>query len=286
MANGDPFVRRVRWKRGTSEAAAGKPSLPLPLLGVGAALLIIGGLMVRAATPPPPAPTPTAAPTPVPQVLIATPTAAPSTATPLPVCTPGASYLKVISDQEKRSKWDAAADNAATALDDDDLCEDDRSTLAARYVTDALEGLWARKFGPDKASQEEAAARYQTIKQHALRFGAQFPDSVSIAGRAEQSGKFVLTKIAYDEAIEIGTFHTDDIEQVRSYVSNLHNIGSWWTDDPNNPAFREGLSYLVASHHVAVKFKTGQAEAWGLLKERAGSDESKWPAPAATPLLP
>jgi hypothetical protein len=70
------------------------------------------------------------------------------------------------------------------------------------------------------------------------------------------------------------------------YVSTLYGLGAWYiTDNPGTALYNEGLSWLVASDQVAVKYNTGQSEADALLAQRGYPNRSERPQPAATPLL-
>ncbi len=284
MNNPDLFTTPSHYERKTSDSST-TPSSQLPILWLAGGVILVvvlSGLFAlggRGREMPQPTNQ---------SVVVGVPTPTTPPPTPTPDCVPAASgYLKTILDQERQLKWDVAAENAAAALNDPELCKEDRPILVQKYLTDSLEGLYARPFDPSKEAQEEAVERYQTISEQSRRFGEQFSVDVpplnplTVAQRAAQTGKFRLALQAY----ETESFNTADQSLVRDYISLHFDVGDWWTRNRNDPNFKEGLSYLVASYRLEQKYKTGQAEAWRRLIELLGSDETKWPAPRKTPLL-
>jgi hypothetical protein len=279
----EPIEGRSLWKEQVASTQKEQASR-LPII-VGAGIVValmagIGGFAIRGS------------PQTTPASVVAQATATPLVATPTPQPTPTPDecpgvdvYLKVITDQEQQAKWDQAAENAASALNDETLCKKDRSIFAQKYVTDAMEGLYARKFGPGKTTQEDAAKQYQTIVRNAARYGAEPPNPITVAQRAAEGGKFLLAKAAWDDAIEAGTFNTADINLVDSYVDNLTSVGKWWTEKPDGPDFEEGKRYLSTANRISLLWETGSRESWGILRQIVGTDETTWPPPIDTPLL-
>lgn len=281
----NPFQKPSLWKANNPAPKDAKGDNNYLLIGGAGALLlvglVVGGLATRASPPPPP-PAVAVAPTATP--LVATPTANPIPTPTVDDC-PGIDvYLKVITDQETNGKWQQAADNAASALNDPNLCKEDRPILAQKYVTNAMEALYAAPFSPDKADQEDSVKRYQSIVRSAARYGSELPSPLSVAQRAVQGGKFLLGKSAWDDALQEGSFSTDDISLVDAYADNLTSIGKWWTTE-GSPNYQEGLACLSAANQITLKYKTGDREAWGILKQLLGNDEKAWPDPIDTPLL-
>jgi hypothetical protein len=94
-------------------------------------------------------------------------------------------------------------------------------------------------------------------------------------------------RVAIEQALADGDYHPEvDRATTRMYISTLYNVGNWYTQAPAGSALhQQGLTWLAASHQLAVQYQTGQGEAAMLLRQLAGQQESGWPAPAQTPLL-
>jgi hypothetical protein len=288
MDNHDLFTRPSQWRRkGSSNTPSSSTAMPIALIaviaviGIGlvSALLLFGGEPPQ----PPVALVPTAP-------IVETPTTAPPTPTPAPICVSAAErYLPVIIQQEQQLKWDVAAENAAAAIQDPELCKEDRPILAQKYITDAMEGLYARPFDPSRSSQHDVLERYQAIRSqaavYAREYGVTPPRSLEVGQRSGQVGWFRLGISEYENAWRDGSFTESDLPLIRDYISLYYNMGFYLTREPTSSTFEEGLRYLATSYHLEQAYRTGQAEAWGRLRLLLGTDETIWPEPLPTPFL-
>ncbi len=209
-----------------------------------------------------------------------------SAATPRPACRSAADWLETITGQERAAQWQVAATNAQTALQAPGLCANDRTILAQKAVADGLEALFAERFAPDDlVAQHQSVARYQGLQRLAQAYNVPFPSARQVAGRAYQVGQFLLAKRAFEEALEHGEVTTSDQAQVQFYYSTLYNLGAWWAETTSGATRSEGLGLLAAANLIDRRYRVGNGLAWAKLRELLGPDESRWPAPAATPLL-
>lgn len=251
----------------TAAAPAARDRLTLPALAVAGGLLaLLAGLLLW--------PRPAAAPAPV--ATLATAAVA---------CRPAGVYLETIQRQQAAGRDDLAAANAATALTLPDLCPDDRAVLASLAVTTALEALWAEPFpAADTRAQQAAVERLAEVEQLARRYGVALPSRRQLAGRAYETGKWLVAQQNWEAALAAGEIGCDR-RQLQFYVSVLYNRGQWLLAAGEPAARREGLALLAAAHALDVRHRIGSGAAAGALRAEAGADEARWPAPAPVPLL-
>ncbi len=287
------YDKEVTWQhdspqQGSPQESVRQPAVsPIILLVIGLVVLLAGGMFfgLRGTSQEPPSPSDQLV-----VVGVPTPTTPPPTATLVDPC--GAvvrQHLKTIADLESQLKWDAASEHAEIAVRDPEVCENDRAAFARIYRNDSLEGLYARPFDPSRVSQEEMISRYQQIKRtvqsYAQLYDVELPNPLSVAQRSSQSGAFLLALHAADTAFEEDRARTRDISLLREYISNLYNVGWYWSQHPSDPNYQDALAYLSASRKLATYWRTGQGEAETRLKELLGPDERRWPEPKKTPLL-
>lgn len=287
-----PISQRIRPPQSPSDPTSPQPSTSspasrqslTPMIASGAAILMLGMLLILSRlgqSASAQALQPTGAPAFQTVVVLASPTP-----TPRPTCNSATAYLSALDEQEQRLRYDAAIATAERALDDRSLCAADRPIVADRYVGANIEAIFAHPFSPEPSEQRDAVSQYIALKRAAAHYGASLPPPLQFADRAAHAGRFLLAKVIFDDAIYSGDFQRQDMPRVQAYVSNLYNLGYYWTQRKDSPSYQEGMAFLSTSHHLAVANKTGQAEAWGRLKELLGTDERRWPAPIDTPLLP
>jgi len=211
-----------------------------------------------------------------------------ATSTATPSCDSADDYLRVIAEREVQGDYAGAEANAESGLNRRELCQSARTALIAKAISSGLKVLLSGKFAPtDVDAQQKEVDRYLELRERTQEAGVEFPmTDLQIAVDAYDSHPY-LARAAFERAFKAGTFrpevHRDLLKQ---YISALFNLGAWYTGaQPGSELYQRGLSYLCASHRLAKKFDTGQAEAWGKLRELLGPNESDWPAPVATPLL-
>jgi hypothetical protein len=275
------FHKDVRWQRNTPESVSSRPyqAMLMPVLGGGAVLALIIALSFLAlhsidrsagqVTPSPVAPSVVMLP-----------------ATSLPTCSSAAIYLDAILLHERHGRWEHAASTAELALRTPNLCLEDKEALAGKAIAAGLEVLFATRLPPyvDIAAHQQLVDRYHSLKRQAAASGIPFPTTIQIATRAYSVGQFLLAKTAFEEAFLAGEFTAADQALVQQYTATLFNLGQHWVN-AGSSAKDKGFSLLVASHRIDVAYQVGSGAAWGELRRQLGEDETKWPKPAATPLL-
>jgi hypothetical protein len=246
----------------------------------------------------------TAVPTPPPQPTIAVATSIPVVAAPLretvvivatltPVPTPGCistlSELASLDSLIQQAKYEQATAKAEDALNIHGLCHNEIQLLTSRAVLAGLYALYNQEFDPLDAKAHQAAVdTFLRLRERARLAGIAFPASLlQVANEARRISQHRLTITAIELAFSEGEFNPElDREVTRLYISGLYGLGYWYTKaEQGSELYSEGLSYLIASHQLAVKFKTGQAEAGNLLRQLSGNDEARWLAPYLSPLL-
>lgn len=224
--------------------------------------------------------------------VIATPTVLPATATPAatstPVCVSAQSQLVLVEDLERKSAWKQAAATADAALDLPALCPDARQALTQRAVTNRL-NLLIYEPSPlsDRAAQQQSIDAYLALRRRAVAAQVDFPSPVALAKQAYATSQFLLSITALEQAYIEHTFHPErDTDATHLYISALYNVGYFETQaGAGSATYSEGLSFLRASHQLALLYGTGQREAGDVLTQIVGPDETTWPPPYASPLL-
>jgi hypothetical protein len=234
-------------------------------------------------------PSPQATSTPVKEIIVVTAAPAPTAPiTPTPACVSGQSQLALIEAMEHKSDWKQAVAAAEAALDLPTLCDADRRALTQKAVADGLNVLYYTAVdGQDRAGQQHAVDTYLALKQRAHDARVDFPSPLQVATQAFQISQFRLAITAVETAYTEQDFDPRVQRDVSHlYVSALYSIGLYYTKAPQgSDLYTEGLTYLSASHRLAVQYQTGQGEAAILLTQLAGPDETTWPQPYASPLL-
>jgi hypothetical protein len=279
--------------RRANEHTAAMP-LMLPLI-VGGVLLLGVVLMVavrgREAVPPPApfAAVATAAPPAtvlsVRETIIVTATPVPS-----PACVSGQSQLAIIEALAQRGEWREAADTAETTLTTSDLCPADRPLLTHKALTNGLKALYTEpvELEPyNRDHQQEQVDRWLRYTERARLAGVNFPSPLIVAREATTTSHHRLAVAAVEVALADREFNPAlDRDITKLYISALYGVCYWQIKDPaHSEIYTEGLSYCVASQHLAVVFKTGQGEAAMLLRQLLSDGETAWPSPYPSPLL-
>lgn len=261
-----------------------RSSFPFALGGVALLIVVFSVVGLRGSASP--SPQPTTLPEATARSIIAPPTALPPTETPTDAAI--ALYVARIKAYEAKGSWSEAVSEAENTLDLPDLSDGNRKIITRYAVADGLKDLYTQPFSPlDKKQQQAMIDRYLALKQRAHDASVEFDTPRQVASRAFPSSQFHLARVALEEALKDGTFNPEiDRDITRMYVSTLYGLGAWYiTDNPGTALYNEGLSWLVASDQVAVKYNTGQSEADALLAQRGYPNRSERPQPAATPLL-
>ena len=261
-----------------------RSSFRFALGGTALLIVVVSIFGLRGGASPPPQPT--TVPEATARSIIPPPTALPPTATPPDAAI--APYVARIKAYEAKGSWSEAVSEAENTLDLPDLSDGNRKIITRYAVADGLKDLYTQPFSPlDKKQQQVMIDRYLALKQRAHDASVEFDTPRQVASRAFPSSQFHLARVALEEALKDGTFNPEiDRDITRMYVSTLYGLGAWYiTDNPGTALYNEGLSWLVASDQVAVKYNTGQREADALLAQRGYPNRSERPQPAATPLL-
>jgi hypothetical protein len=274
-------------------ALARSPARSMVLMaGVVVLLLVISGISMvggwnTAVPTPPPQPTIAAG---VPVVAAPLREIVVVTATPLPTpdCVAAQNQLASVDSLIQRGQWVQAEQQAEMALNTKGLCAGDLRPLTQRAVFAGLQGLYSQQFDPLDAQAHQAAVdTFLRLRERARLAGIEFPETLlQVANEARRISQHQLTITAIELAFSNGEFNPElDRETTKLYISGLYGLGYWYTQaEKGSEVYTKGLSYLVASHHLAVQFKTGQAEAGNLLRQLIGDNEATWPMPYSSPL--
>ncbi len=242
--------------------------------GLGALLLLavlgVGIVLSEGGKDPPPAPSPAT-------VELSTPESG---------CRAARDILALIGDYERAAKWQQAADAAVIALDSADLCPGHRSALAAKAVHAGVEALFATSAATDPATQRQQVDRYVTLHRLAERYVVTFPlSNRQAAERARQGSWFLLSLRAWDDGLASGEISSGDLTFVRSYYSNLYDLGYWWTQ-PGATTRDEGMQLLATANAIDQRYMLGDGQGLGRLRQLLGEDGVARIAPLPCPLLP
>lgn len=196
-------------------------------------------------------------------------------------------YLDAIIGEEKAGKWQIAANTAETAIDRGTFSPADTTSLKQHAIADELHALAAETFpAADANAQQQAVDEYQSVKRRGQAYGEPIPSFRAVAEDAYNTGHFLLAKVAFEDALARGDISLNDQLQVKFYCSTLFNLGKWYAEHGATSEVRDqGLHYLSASFAIDNQYQIGSGAAWGELTTLLGPDESRWPTPAASPLL-
>ncbi|GEM_PF-4896630 len=298
MTKLDVYDKELTWDHREGGGGESRPAWLAPsIAGAVVAIIAIFFLGARAGHPTASG-NPTAAAMPPTAVAAQAPTVPPITVqiiapTPaaLPVATAtsqGTAWLAIVRRQEAATNYDQAASAAQSAIQEPQITPDERALFQEAVVADGLKALLAQPFQPtDIAAAQRSVEQYQQIEADATRYHVQLPAYRQSADEAYARGENGLAKFLWERALGAGEITTSDREQIRFYYATLYNVGFWYLKDQSNQAtVAEGVRYLVTAHQISLKFKLGEATAWGLLRERLGPDEQTWPTKTVpTPLL-
>ncbi len=282
MDNPELYTTPTHHERSTTTLPSKRSNqLTFIVVGVIAALTVVF-LFIRGGRQETPPPTSEAV-----VVVVPTPTTPPPTPTVDSCRSATQAYRTMLEDKEKNLQWELSADIALSTVNSPEICDSDRAHFARRYVHDALQALWGRRFDASREAQQRAIDYYYTIQRTARPFkqayGVELPSSLEVGQGAAQRGFFLLALDQYDVAYEQGSFKIENVPLLRDYISNLYNYGWYGSQDPTNPHYEEALTYLAASAKLATQLRTGQGEAATRLTSIFGPDETKWPEPKKTP---
>lgn len=200
-----------------------------------------------------------------------------------PTCVSASRWLDTIRAQEQSANYATAASNAAIALTSADLCPQDKAMLANHYVSDGQRAILARPAAYDRASQQRVADEMTKLRQEAERYGVPFPSYYQIADEARSRSWFLLSIQSWETAYRRGEVNANDLEQIRLYQANLHDLGAYYVRG-GSITYQEGLALLVAAHRLDIQFHLGNGLAGGALRRLLGEDEQDWPQPTPSPL--
>lgn len=238
---------------------------------------------------------PTVQPTTQPVLAVATtvpsatlvPTSIP--VTPTPTGPDIAPYLALIDVGDGGGQWSEAAHMAEAALGLSGLRDEDRRLLTQYAITYGLKAVYTEPFRPlDIAQHQRMVDTYLALKKRAKDANIPIDTPLQVASTAYASSQFQLARVALEEALKEESWQPDtDRDITKRYVSTLFGLGQWYVTAPaNSPIYQDGLRWLVTSNAVAVKYQTGQSEAFFLLEQKVGPGRWTTITPQASLLLP
>jgi hypothetical protein len=212
-----------------------------------------------------------------------TPTA--QAATPTPSCNPATNYLEMLRVLEKRKQWGAVTEMVAEALETKQLCSHVRTELHERALAAKLHLLLSQPVSPLNVTvQQQVVTRYRYLQQQAADMALPFPTNLEGAKRAKAAEKFLLSKTLFEEAYVAGEYTKADHDMLKLYTDVLYRLG-WWEAQGSDALKKDGLRLLAASYALEQEQGITHGLAWAELRKHCGTDETKWPQPAPTPLL-
>lgn len=213
------------------------------------------------------------------------PTAMP-TVMPTPSCQSVSNWIDQLTYLMDKGLWKEASDTAQVALAAPNPCPDGPDALQELAITAGLEALFDEPFDPrDLASQEAQVDRFYRLREQAARYRVELPSDLTLARRARVGGQFLLAKTAFEEALEAGALQPEDRENLRAYVSTLHDLGRWWLTSPNKELHDQGGQLLADCMALDVEYRLGSGACYGALQELVSPDPADWLEPSHQPLL-
>jgi hypothetical protein len=234
---------------------------------------------------------PQAAPDAVQAPTVHAPTVPPPVSTLVPTATAGETAIALVDQLIAERQYATAAYMAEKALKPtrSDLSERERAALQERALTAKLYALAEQDPAYlDVPVQQQQVKQYLYLKEKARAAGIPFLSPLEVAQLAKDNSHWRWAKFAYEEAYKEGAWSQADDLIMRQYEEVIYRQG-WWLAQASGAS---GCSKDEGPRLLALRYAFDKAHgrakdhAWVALRHHCGTDETKWPLPAETPLLP
>lgn len=261
----DGFGEEPIWKRGgeNQESPRSSTASPVLLLGAGAIILIVVGLLSIPRT------------APEPETPVAAPPLATVAATP-PQRNTYSREITEITSLIQQGKYATATDLAETHVRSqiNPPSPEARATLAGLSYHATMSGLYV----PAEDLGQAAFARWRDAHVRAEVHGVSPRTApLTVSQTAAGASLWLLARGAFLKAWESGSVKPTDLNEVSNYYALLRNLGGAMGRQTSSEAKNQAAVFLRTADAISEGYGLGRGEARGDLVEMLGPDITRWP---------